>query len=229
MTSDPVPSSPAPKRSRLVTVAQAKVEPLYPATRLLKSGVLESDRLVAEAARTQRDAQAEASRILDEARTQAQTIKADAFRQGTEQGLETFTMMLKAVATEIQRLRDQFAAEVESVALMFARHLLRAELSFHPERITNLVSAVFRSTHISGDIVVHLHPRDLELVRPREQDLIRDLPFAGTVQFREDHEVPLHGIRIETDMGTYDASIESQFQRLAEILAKDRQDGRGAP
>lgn len=224
----PKASSSSPSRPARV-LSGGMAEPLYPSTRLLKGSVLDGERAVSDAAQILHQAQAQASDIVAAARAEAQSIKDEAFRQGTRQGMDGLAAVLGNVTAEVERLRARIAVEVEAVALVFAEHLLKAELSFHPERITDLVCAVFKSTRLYGDIVVHLHPDDLALVRPHEEQLIRQLPFAGTVQFRQDHEVALHGVRIETEMGTYDGSIEIQFQRLRESLAQSDQVNRGAP
>lgn len=214
------------RKARLVAGGAVKVEPLYPASRLLKSGVLEAEQVVAEAARIRREAEEEAKRIIEAAQAQADAVREEGFRRGVEQGMGEFAQMLGKIDGELEGLRKQFAVEVQRVALTFASFILKVEFELKPERIVEMVNTVFKSVRLYNRIRVHLHPKDAELVRGHEAGLLKQLPFATDVQFCADGEIERHGIRVETEMGTYDGSLQTQLKRLEEyVMAEIRKEG----
>jgi len=194
------------------------LEPLYPSTRLLKGAVLDAPRIIAEAKQQVEEAKAETARILEKARTEAEAVRREAFEQGARDAIGEFGKVISNLQEEISRLRGQFAQEVQRVAFTLAAFILKVEFQLKPERVVELVATVLRSTKLYSHIRVHLHPDDLALVSRHEQELKQLLPFANEIQFCADQEMQAHGVRVETELGTFDGSIETQIERLREHL-----------
>jgi flagellar biosynthesis/type III secretory pathway protein FliH len=121
-------------------------------------------------------------------------------------------------------LKRQFATDAQRIAFKLARMVLDVEFQVRPERIVELVSGVLGRAKLYNSVAVHLHPDDIQRVRPHEPDLMKQLAFARKIQWCADAELPLHGVRIETEMGIYDGSIDVQLKRLqAHLLGGTRQ------
>jgi flagellar biosynthesis/type III secretory pathway protein FliH len=219
MKSEPAQSAPpAPKASRVIRGADAKVQPLYPATRLLKGAVVEAERAAAEAARLLEDAKAQSAQIRQAATDEADAVRKAAFAAGSEEATAQFAKTLANFEAQLENLKQQFARDVQRVAFKVARMVLNVELQVKPERIVELVATVLARARMYNSVAVHLHPDDVERLRPHQQALARQLTFAKEIQLHADAELPPHGVRVETEMGTYDGSIDVQLKRLQDHL-----------
>jgi flagellar biosynthesis/type III secretory pathway protein FliH len=211
----PPAAPPAPVAARVIRGgADAKVEPLYPATRLLKGAVLDAQRAAADAKRLLEKARADAAAIRKPAVDEADAGRRDAFERGSERAAAELAQTLRNFGTELERLKGQFARDAQRVAFKLARMILDVELAVRPERIVDLVASVLGRAKLYERIALHLHPDDVDRVRPHQAALTRELAFAREIQLCADAELPPHGVRVETEMGIYDGSIDVQLKRL---------------
>jgi flagellar biosynthesis/type III secretory pathway protein FliH len=208
-------------RGRVVPDSEARVEPLYRPARLLKTGDLETERLLARAKEELASAEAEKEKILADARARAEEYRQEGLQTGVREGAAEFLKMLQSVDASIEGLRGTFAIEVQRCALRFAKAVLDVEFHIRPERIVDLVSNVLERAKQHQSVVVHLHPDNVQIVRREAKRLQEQLVFASRIEFRPDAELSRTGVCVETEMGLYDGSSDSQFERLEERLGGD--------
>lgn len=209
------------RRGRVVSGSEVRVEPLYRPARLLKPAAVETEQLLAEAKEELASAQAEKERILADARARAEEYRQEGIRKGIQEGAAEFLKMLGSVDATVEGLRQTFAMEVQRCALRFAKAVLDVEFHVRPERIVDLVSKVLDRAKQHQKIVVHLHPDNVEIVRREAKRLEEQLVFASKIEFRPEPELPRAGVCVETEMGLYDGTGDSQFERLEERLRGD--------
>src|SRR5437899_2790922 len=124
----PKPAATAPPRAaRVLRGADARVQPLYPAARLLKGAVLEAERRLAEAKRLRDQATAEAAAIRQAAIDEADAVRRKAFEHGAQEAADQMAKLLEKLDTEIGRLQERFAADVQQVAFRLAKVILNVE------------------------------------------------------------------------------------------------------
>lgn len=205
-------------KGRLVKQPYDRIEPLYPTARLVKQGVLQSERILEQARQALQQAQAEAQQIRAQAETDVEKVRQTGIDQARQAAAVEFAKRLQRVDDQVQQLRGQFAQEVQRVALRLARQILDVEFQVRPERIVDLVGRVLSHARQHKQISVHLHPDYLQTVSAQEKQLLEPLPLATSIGFVCDPELPMTGVRIETEMGVYDGSIDTQMQRLSEHL-----------
>jgi flagellar assembly protein FliH len=208
----------APRAGRVVRNAEARMQPLYPVSRLLKGAVLEAEQIAAEARRRREAAQAEAAAMIKAAKDEADAVRKAAFEHGAKEAAAEFTGMLQKLEAEIEKLKARFAADVQRVAFRFAKAIIDVEFQARPERVVELVIRVMKPAKLYHRVKIHLHPDDVERVRTDQHRLSKQLTFAKEVQFCADAELPPHGVRVETEMGSYDGTIDTQIRRLQEHL-----------
>lgn len=206
-------------------VSGAAVEPAYAAARLLKGAVFDAEQKLAEAQRVLEKAKGEAAAIKQAAQDQADAVRKQAFEHGAEEAVAEFGQMLKKLDGEIEHVQQRFAVDVQRVAFRFAKAILDIEFQAQPDRIVDLVNQLLKPARLYQQVTIHLHPQDVERVRVHEQQLLKQLAVAREIHFNEDPELPLHSVRIETEMGTYDGSVETQLRRLEKHVLKDSGQG----
>jgi flagellar assembly protein FliH len=181
--------------------------------------------------------------------------RAEGLRKGLEearQAMESEARASRAAAAErssliegvLEKLTGQVAgalatAEADMVSLC---HLvvcrLLGEQLVTAEGVAGRVRQAIRE-HL-GDVsealavaafTVHLHPRDLDLLREAPQLaswLDGSAPGAGAPRWVADPEVPRGGCLITSADGTLDARLESQLEALRQLLVDAPAGGQGA-
>lgn len=199
-----------------------KIAPLYPPARLLKGAVFDAQQALAEAQKALEDARREAAGIRQAAQAEADAVRQKAFEHGAEEAMAEFAQTIRRLDAEIERVKQRFAVDVQRVAFRFAKAILDVEFAARPERVVELVAALLKPARLYSQVTIHLHPSDIERVRAHEQRLLKQLTVAREIHFAEDPDLPPHGVRIETEMGTYDGTIETQIRRLQQhVLGPD--------
>ena len=218
MSTTPVPTAPEPKKGRVVRNADARVMPLYPATRLIKGAVVDAERTVADARRAHEAALGETAVMRKQAKDEVDAVRREAFEFGAKQAASEFAELLKKLDAEIEAMKKRFATDVQRVAFRFAKAILDVEFQANPDRLVQLVSKVIQPARLYHRVKIHLHPDDVERVKTHQADLIKQLAFARDIQFCPADDLPPHGVRVETEMGAYDGNLNTQIRRLQEHL-----------
>ncbi len=176
-----------------------------------------------EAQRIIDKAQAEADEIRRQAETDAEKLKEQAYQTGYEEGKNTAAAELsEVVASASQRLEaieQQAEPQLKELALTIARKILGKELEFHPETVVDIVKqALSEKARQRREIFLRVNPDDLQYIRERKPELLEVLSRAKEIGIREDPEVALHGVVIETDAGIIDAQLETQLAVFERVL-----------
>ena len=162
--------------------ADAKVEPLYPATRLLKGAVIDAQRAAADAKRMLDKARADAAAVRKAAAADADAVRRDAFDRGSERAAAELAQTLRNFGLELERLKGQFARDAQRVAFRAGADDPRRGAGGSPgaDRGPGLLGAGPRKLY--NRIALHLHPDDVERVRPHQAELTQELAFAREMQ-----------------------------------------------
>lgn len=119
---------------------------------------------------------------------------------------------------EFEALEQQLAASVARIAVRLARQVVRSEVSAHPELVARVaqeaIGAVLASAHA---VAVHVHPDDLPLVAEGAADALA----ARTARLVADPSIERGGCRIDSDVGSVDARIETRWKNASETLVAD--------
>jgi flagellar biosynthesis/type III secretory pathway protein FliH len=216
-------------QSDVIRGDQATLEPFYPASRLLKSAVLEADERLAMAQQAQEQAREEAEQMLERTREQAKDLmeqarqEADQIRQqarekGGAEAAAEFGQILGNAQAEVQSLRSVFPREALNAAFQIAQVILDVEFRLKPERIVPLIADVLKQARSYDQLTVSLHPTDLPVVQKHLPELVANLRFAEQLKLVADESVARFGVRVETEMGYYNTTIESRLQRIRDQL-----------
>jgi len=206
--------------ARVVRGAESRVQPLYPATRLVKGAVLEAQEMHTEAQRVMDHARTLAEGIRDQAATEVQLALEQARQKGAAEGAAEFAALIRAAEAGVEQLSQTFAEQVTRVAFRLAEGVLHAEFKQHPERLVDLVKGAVRHVkdRMPQRVLVHLHPDDFDLIEEHREAFDGLLADDVSFGFVKNDNLAEHDVQIETELGHYDFSVSSQLEQIRERL-----------
>lgn len=168
-----------------------------------------------EARRVVEAAEARASEIVAKAQAEADAIRARAAEEGREDGAAALAQAwIRLHAAEDERLERELDRNL-ALARLMAERILGENLDLRPERILDIAREVLSQARWARRIHIHAHPDDAAL-------LARETRALGLEQAQvEVHAAPSRSrgsLRLETDLGTLDADLAPQLDRLVAAL-----------
>jgi flagellar biosynthesis/type III secretory pathway protein FliH len=159
-----------------------------------------------------RDAQQRLAAAADAARTQGH---AEGLAEGRAAARDEVAATLAALAADAEQERAQLRGEVAQLALQVARKLIGALAG--DERLVALAATAAREALPEGRLALAVHPARADAVRARLASS-RDDAYAALadVDVRADETCAPDDCRLDTELGSIDASPEAQLDRLAQ-------------
>jgi flagellar assembly protein FliH len=198
--------------------------PLYPVARLIKGAVVEAEQERTKARQLLEQALAEAQRITEEAKAQAEIELSDAREKGYREGFLLYHQLIDAAQQQVSGLTERFTTEVTSIAFRVAREVLDVEFTARPERIMQVVTAAVDHlrSRFPQRILVHLHPLDFDFVQSHKDAFAGLVPPDIQFSLVKDSDLQRYEVLLETEMGHYDFSVESQLEEIRKVLGEER-------
>jgi flagellar assembly protein FliH len=207
---------------RAVIVKRAEVEgskavPLFPMvrpetrTRVAREAVAAS--LVAK--RLLEDARQEADSILRKAREEATRAAADAAREAREHEVAKLSAGFLALRDADERRAELDLERAVGLAQVLAERLLGEALEKDPTRVLALARQALLEARGARRAVIEASPLDAETLRSHVLDIGLS---EGALDIKVDPSLSRGSLRIHTNLGSLDAQLTPQLERLAKAL-----------
>lgn len=194
-----------------------------PALRGPRPGVLNAEEF---------EARTSAQRIVDDAkRTAAELLEAAALERDRvfEEARDAARAEVNAIAaSELAKAKMQAgmmleaaSAELAALAGVIAEKILGRDLERDPELVLDIVATAVESARNSKAMTLRVNPKDALLLRERRPKLMELIGRTVDLQVKDDAEVRVGGCIIQTEFGTIDAQLKTQFDMLKNILLPD--------
>lgn len=156
------------------------------------------------------------------------------YRRGVEEGRRDglaertrqtarLTALMASIAPQSGVLDDQLLDQLGSLVTTVARQILRRELRLQPGEVVRAVrEAVAVLPASESRISLHLNPEDVELVREVLHPDLLERPW----RIVEDVTMARGGARVETDVSSVDATVETRMNALLVRLLGDERGSR---
>jgi flagellar biosynthesis/type III secretory pathway protein FliH len=156
-----------------------------------------------------------AARVAAACEEARQSGYAAGLREGAQAAAEEHATRLASLALAAARHRDAIAAQVAGLALQVARKMIGSLAD--DERLLALASTAARELLPEAQATVLVHPDRADAVRDLLCRLAADDGNESRVAFdvRADPGSGVEGCRIETELGSVDATLDTQLRRLA--------------
>ncbi|CAN5378755.1 hypothetical protein BH09MYX1_BH09MYX1_18810 [soil metagenome] len=175
-------------------------------------------------AREELEGRATGEALVARAREAAQAIEseararsADAVERAKAAARESEAARFAAMhlALRAREERSDAAAVERSIAMarILAERLLGEALRLDPGLVTSLAACALAEARGARSARIDAHPEDAALLR---REMLRFAPLVVTVS--EDASLARGSLRLHTDLGTLDAQLPVQLERLAAAL-----------
>lgn len=170
-----------------------------------------------EAARIIHEAEAFARETHKKAVNEAEEMRELAFREGTDAALAEFEENLFAVREVRDRVWRETEQDLLRLAVRLAEKIVGQEIQKDSRTIVNIVVTALQNARQQEKLTVRVNPTNLALVEKE----IENFASGGRTRFLDfvaDPRVSVGGCLIESEVGTIDAQLETQFRILERVL-----------
>ncbi len=199
-----------------------------------------------EAEGIKKQAKAEAAELMEsnkqKAVAEAERIKADAIRQGYDEGYQA---ALEAANKEADKIRAQAKSvlvqaeenrrdkinnlkeEIHDLAIDIAEKIVVKELEIKPDVVLAIAQEAIQLVSNRKYIVLWVHPGEKEICQKHRDQLMKHLPPKAQVHIMTDDTVARGGCIVETDYGKVDATLSNRWQTLLNAINEGLDAGTG--
>jgi flagellar assembly protein FliH len=175
--------------------------------------------------------------LIAVAREQAEAIAQSAREQGFEAGYVEGMARAEAAVVERLALAEQLVArtrdareealascERDLVELSFqiAEKIVRQRVAADPATTVGVLEHALRKAFVRDGLTVLCHPDDLERLSASSELLQTKVGSLHGLSLIGDRRISRGGVVVRTDAGDIDATIESQLERLRDLLFDER-------
>lgn len=171
----------------------------------------------------------QAAEVLEAAHQRAADIEAAAHQRAQEMEEKGYAAGLAkgkaALATQMMETVTQSVSLMANAERRLVHTVMKALKKILGEMgdeavITGIVREVLALARDQGSVVLRLHPRQVETVRSRMNQLTAPYPTLPAPRIVADPRLEVGNCLMETEVGVVDASIETQLQAIEAALHK---------
>jgi type III secretion protein L len=199
------------------------VAPERPLPRPARSGVMNAE--VFDARQSAQgiieEANREKERILAEARREREEVLAKAKEQGRQEGLAQATEVLLRAKMQAGEMLASQERDIIALACKVAEKIIGRDLERQPELMVDMCATAIEQLRSAKAMVLRVHPKTAQVLRARKPELMELIGRSVDLAIREDQEVAPVGCIVQTEFGTVDAQLPTQFEMLQNVLLPD--------
>lgn len=160
--------------------------------------------------RVQEDAESYKKAIVKE----CEDIKAQAEKEGFEEGYHEWAEMVRILENEVKAVREELQKSVLPVALRAAKKIVVTELETRPEVIVDIVMNTLKTVATHKRIVVYVNKKDFDHLDKGKSRLKSVFEELETLSLRERDDIEPGGCIVETEGGIINARMEDRWRTL---------------
>lgn len=162
-----------------------------------------------------REAEARAGAIVAEAEVVVAGLRAKAIEEGRAEGAAALSQAWIRLRAE-ENARDERDLERSlALARILAERILGETLTLEPERIVEIAKQALLQARLARRIKIVAHPADIATLSREAASLELE---PAVVELHADPARSRGSLRFETDLGTLDADLAPQLDRLVATL-----------
>jgi type III secretion protein L len=178
------------------------------------------------------EARGEAKQIIDRANEDAARIVQDAearrgevFAKAREEAKAEVMAQAAAELAKAKMQAGQIVAAAENdileLACKVAEKIIGHDLQRDPALVVDICANAIESVRNAKAFVMRVNPRDGMMLRKEKPRLIEAIGRTVDLAIKDDADVRPGGCVIQTEFGTIDAQLSTQFEMLKLVLVPD--------
>ena len=176
-------------------------------------------------------ANSDAKKIIDDAKVEAGNIfiesKQDGFKQGYEESLEQYEVLLKDARNIIEEAeqyrKNTFAnqeKEIIGLVLQCVNKILRQKLDDSDETVTKLIISSIEDITSRKKLTIKVSREDFENTSKLKTKILAMFPAIEDIEIKTVETYLRGDMEIQSEDGTVNPSIKAQFIKLREEFSK---------
>ena len=149
-------------------------------------------------------------------------------QEGLHAGLEEMggiNRRLEMIFQELQSLPSKIFKDYRewliNTALAIAERIVGIELSCRPELLVKSIESLLAEAEKDDSLTIYLNPKDLEFLEQHSEYVREIRKLHGSFLLKPDPALSAGGCQIESDVQLLDASMETQFKMVREMLSEN--------
>jgi type III secretion protein L len=167
------------------------------------------------------EANREKDRILAEAQREREDVLSKAREQGRQEGLAQATEVLLRAKMQAGEMLANNEKDVIALACKIAEKIIGRDIERQPELMMEMCATAIEQIRSARSMVLRVHPKTAQVLRARKPELMELIGRAVDLAIREDQDVAPVGCIVQTEFGTIDAQLPTQFEMLQNVLLPD--------
>ena len=167
------------------------------------------------------EAHKEKERILAEAQREREDVLAKARELGRQEGLAQATEVLLRAKMQAGEMLAANEHDIVALACKIAEKIIGRDVERQPELVLDMCATAIEQIRNARAMVLRVHPKTAQVLRSRKPELMELIGRAVDLAIREDPEVASVGCIVQTEFGTVDAQLPTQFEMLQNVLLPD--------
>ncbi|MCI0416135.1 type III secretion system stator protein SctL [bacterium] len=167
-------------------------------------------------------AQREAEAILRNAEEESAKQRQTGYDTGYQEGLAQTTELMVKARTEQEQFIKNANRDLMDLAFKIAEKIIGKQLEMEPETIIGIVKQAMQTVRQSKQLTIRVHPEDAKILKENEEELQETLGRQRILDVVEDKKVHRGGCIIESEIGTVEAQLQTQLERLKKILLQPK-------
>jgi len=210
---------------RVVKAQAVSAEPLYDASRVRSTAQSAAQAAREEGQRVREESAAQASFMVQAATAQATQILKDAAEKAAQTQAQASAELVLSAQAALKAMRERATQEVYSMAVALAKATVQADLAIEPEHILAAAARTLAHARLSRQAALLMHPADAAEVRSALERVKQSAGHDGEISVHDDPTAARGTVRVHTERGVYDGSMERRVEELAKILLEMQRSG----
>ena len=167
------------------------------------------------------EAQKERERILAEAQREREELLAKTKEQGRQEGLAQATEIILKAKMQAAQVLLTHERDIIELACKIAEKIIGRDIERDPSLLADICANAVEQLRNARAVVLRVHPKSAAVLRARKAELMELIGRAVDVAIKEDPDVAPVGCIVQTEFGTVDAQLPTQFEMLQNVLLPD--------
>lgn len=174
--------------------------------------------------------------IINQAKQEALKLKEEFKKQGFEEGVRTGTIkinqemsvkfnllnqVIKNLEQEKSELLLKYENDIVQLVIDVAKKIIKQEIKTDKEIIISNVKSIIGKISECKLLKIFVNPADIDVLNEYKNNFKNNLPNLKKIEILADENIGVGGCKIETEFGSFDATIKTQIQELEEELKEN--------
>lgn len=166
-------------------------------------------------------AERKAQEIIESAQRERARIHAEAKEAGRQEALAQASELLVRAKMQAGEILNGAQTDILELAAKVAEKIIGRDLEREPQVVIDLCVNAIENARNVKQVVLRVNPRDAAILRENYKPLMAAVGRSLDLAIKDDNEVVSGGCIVQTEFGTIDAQLSTQFAMLRNLLLGD--------